>query len=159
MTYMRPQRAALKYKNPYPYIIGLFAKITDRVITVPMENRERADDKTTGYTLAKSIALFATGLTNFSVKPLRIALFSGVGFAFLGFIYGIIIVIRKIINPEISVGWSSSMAITLFASGLIMLMLGMIGEYIGRIFICINDSPQYIVRNTINVIEDGGKGK
>lgn len=144
---------AIKYKNPYPYIIGLFAKITDRVITVPMENRERADDKTTGYTLRKSIALFTTGLTNFSVKPLRIALMTGVIFAIFGFVFGIIVMIRKFINPTIAIGWSSIMAVILLSSGFIMMMLGMIGEYIGRIFICINNFPQYVVKNTINVQE------
>jgi undecaprenyl-phosphate 4-deoxy-4-formamido-L-arabinose transferase len=89
-------------------------------------------------------------LTNFSVKPLRIALITGLLFSVLGFLYGVFIMIKRILNPGIQAGWSSIMAVILFASGIIMLLLGVIGEYVGRIFICINNAPQYVVRNTIN---------
>lgn len=70
----------------------------------------------------------------------------GVLCAIAGFIYGIVTVIRKLVIPEISVGWSSIVSLILFTGGLIMLMLGLIGEYIGRIYICINNSPQYVVK-------------
>ena len=66
------------------------------------------------------------------------------------FLYGVFIMIKRILNPGIQAGWSSIMAVILFASGIIMLLLGVIGEYVGRIFICINNAPQYVVRNTIN---------
>ena len=72
----------------------------------------------------------------------------------LGFIFGIVTIIRKLVVPNISVGWSSTVSIMLFIGGLIMLMLGMIGEYIGRIYISINNSPQYVVKETINIDED-----
>ena len=142
---------AIKYRNPYPFLEVLYLRVTRRVLMVDMEERERADDKRTGFTFWKSVSLFANGLTNFSVKPLRIAIFSGILFAFLGFVYGLLIVLRKISHPEIAIGWSSMMAVQLFSSGMIMLILGMVGEYVGRIFICINDAPQYVVRETINI--------
>ncbi len=141
----------IKYRNPYPFLEGLFLRVTKRVLMVDMEERNRADDKATGFTFWKSVSLFANGLTNFSVKPLRVAVFAGMLFAFLGFVYGLVIVLRKINRPEIAVGWSSMMAVQLFSSGIIMLILGMVGEYVGRIFICINDTPQYVVRETINI--------
>lgn len=141
----------VRYKNPYPYLEGLILRVTKRVKSVPMEQRERADDNSTGFTLWKSISLFANGLTNFSVKPLRLALIIGVVFALLGFFYGVYIVIRKIIYPTTAMGWSSIMSVMLFSSGMIMLLLGVIGEYVGRIYICINDSPQYVVKETINL--------
>ena len=56
-----------------------------------------------------------------------------------------------IADPGVALGWSSIMAVQLFSSGMIMLILGMFGEYIGRIFICINDAPQYVIRETINI--------
>ena len=140
----------IKYKNPYPFLEGLILRVTKRVISVSMEQRERADDKGTGFTLFKSLSLFSNGLTNFSVKPLRIALITGLLFSVLGFLYGVFIMIKRILNPGIQAGWSSIMAVILFASGIIMLLLGVIGEYVGRIFICINNAPQYVVRNTIN---------
>lgn len=93
------------------------------------------------------------GFTAFSVKPLRFSSLIGAICAIIGFIFGIVTVIRKLVTPDISVGWSSTVAIMLFIGGLIMLMLGMIGEYLGRIYISINNSPQYVVKESINVNE------
>ena len=143
----------IKYHNPYPFLEGLYLQVTNRVLMVEMEERERGDDKKTGFTFWKSVSLFANGLTNFSVKPLRIAVVAGILFAILGFLYGLVIIIRKIGDPSVTVGWSSIMAVQLFSSGMIMLIMGMIGEYIGRIFICINDAPQYVIRETVNLEE------
>lgn len=141
----------LKYKNPYPYLEGLFLRATERITVVPLEERERADCNATGFTFRKSVSLFANGFTNFSVKPLRLALITGILFAFMGFFYGIAVIVRKIIYPDMALGWSSTMAVLLFSSGMIMLLLGIIGEYVGRIFICINNAPQYVIKNTINI--------
>lgn len=146
-------REMIKYTNAFPYLPGLILRVTKRIKTVPMEERERKDGNESGYTLKKSIALVANGMTAFSVKPLRIATIAGILFAFLGFCYGIYIIIRKLIYPELLVGYSSIAAILLFSCGLIMMMLGIIGEYIGRIYICINDSPQYVIKETINIDE------
>ena len=149
----------LNYKNPYPYLEGLVLRVTKRVMSVPMEERERADDNVTGFTFWKSLSLFANGFTNFSVKPLRFALILGSIFAVCGIIYGIAIVIKRIFDPNMALGWSSIMSVSLFSSGIIMVLLGVIGEYIGRIFICINDSPQYVIRKTINIEKNiGSKG-
>ncbi len=98
------------------------------------------DTKDTGFTFWKSVSLFANGFTNFSVKPLGFALL-GLLFAFLGFLFGIIIVIKKLWNPSLVMGWSSIMSVILFSSSMNMLLLGGVGEYVGRIFICINDTP------------------
>ena len=75
-------------------------------------------------------------------------------FAIVGFIFGIITIFRKLFIPNISVGWSSIISVMLFIGGLIMLMLGMIGEYIGRIYISINNSPQYVIKEKINFDSD-----
>ena len=97
------------------------------------------------------INLWVNGFTAFSVKPLRISSLMGVIFAIIGFVFGIVTVIRKIVIPDIAVGWSSTIAVMLFMGGLIMLMLGMIGEYIGRIYISLNNSPQYVIKETVNL--------
>ncbi len=144
----------LKYGNPYPYVAGLVLRATHNIKMVPMEERERGDEKATGFTLRKSIALFINGLTSFSVKPLRIASILGVIFALLGFVYGLIVIIRRLHNPDIPMGYSSITAIQLFSSGVIMLILGMIGEYLGRIYISLNSSPQYVVRETLNIEQE-----
>ncbi len=144
----------LQYRNPYPFLEGLILRVTTKIALVSMEQRNRGDENSTGFTFWKSVSLFANGFTNFSVKPLRMALVIGVMFAAVGFIYGVYIVIRRFITQQAPMGWSSLMAVLLLATGINMLLLGVIGEYVGRIFICINDSPQYVVRNTINISEN-----
>lgn len=141
----------LNYRNPYPYIFGLLLRATKRIKMIPMEERERGDGKGTGFNFRKSLSLFSNGLTAFSVKPLRIASVIGMVFALLGFVYGIVVVIRKLLDPAMPMGYSSIMAVLLFSSGIVMLILGLIGEYLGRIYISLNNSPQYVIRETINM--------
>lgn len=145
----------MRYRNAYPYIDGLFLRTTSNIINVEMEERERLSG-TTGYTFLKSLKLWVNGFTAFSVKPLRIATLLGFIVALLGFAYGIYIIVRRILNPEILMGYSSLMAVLLAIGGVIMLLLGMIGEYVGRIYISINNSPQYVIRSTINCEEPDG---
>lgn len=138
----------VEYKHSFPYVIGLVLRVTQNITNVSVKHREREDGKS-GYTLKKLIALWVNGFTAFSVKPLRFATFLGMFFAMIGFISSIYTVINKIINPKVPVGWSSTMAVLLILGGLILFVLGIIGEYIGRIYICMNNSPQYVVKETI----------
>lgn len=142
----------IKYDNPYPYIDGLFLRTTNKIKNIEMNERDRIDG-VSNFTIKKSLSLWINGLTAFSVKPLRVSSLIGVLCAIIGFVFGAITIIRKLVLPYVSVGWSSTVSIMLFIGGLIMLMLGMIGEYIGRIYISINNSPQYVVRETINIDE------
>jgi undecaprenyl-phosphate 4-deoxy-4-formamido-L-arabinose transferase len=139
----------LQYKNPYPYIGGLLLRVTNNIVNVPVENRERFDGGRGNFTFRKSLSLWLNGFTAFSVKPLRIATVLGMLLAIVGFILVAIIVIRKLIEPSIPMGWSSTMAMLLFIGGSIMIMLGLIGEYLGRAYISLNNSPQYVVREVI----------
>lgn len=138
----------LEYKNSYPYVIGLVLRTTKSIANVPVKHRKR-EEGTSGYTFRKLFSLWFNGFTAFSVKPLRLATLAGTLFAFLGFIYLFYIIIRKVVDPDILLGWSSMMAMVLLIGGIIMLMLGIIGEYVGRIYISINNSPQYVVREII----------
>ena len=133
---------------------GLIYRVTKRIVTVDMEERERGDSKATGFTFRKSLSLWLNGMTAFSVKPLRIASVSGCVFALIGFIWALIVVIRKLAHPEVPMGYSSIMAVILFSNGLIMLMLGLVGEYLGRTYISVNEYPQYVIRDTINLEQD-----
>lgn len=147
-----------RYQNAFPYISGLILRTTKNITNVPVTHRERAEG-TSGYNFKKLISLWMNGFTSFSVQPLRIATVIGVICAATGFTYGLYTILNKLINPTIPAGWSSTMAVLLFIGGMIMLMLGLIGEYIGRIYICINDSPQFVVRETVNINMDGDSNK
>lgn len=139
----------VKYTGPYPYIAGLILRVTRNLGSAEMTKHERIRGKS-GYSLHKLLRLWLNGFTAFSVKPLRIATVSGFLCAFIGIVIAFIIIIRKLINPNILIGYSSTMAVLLFIGGMIMVMLGLIGEYIGRIYISINNSPQYVIREKIN---------
>ena len=143
----------LRYENAYPYVIGLVLRTTKRICNVPVKHRER-EIGTSGYTLTKLLALWFNGFTAFSTKPLRIATFSGGIFAVLGFAYGIYTIIKKFVNPAVPLGFSSTMAAILFIGGMLMIMLGLIGEYIGRMYICMNSAPQFVVRDMIPAKEE-----
>lgn len=143
----------IKYQNPYPYVSGLMFQATSRVVNVVMEDRVRTIGQG-HYTLKKSFDLLLNAFTSFSIKPLRLATNVGVVCALFGFLYGLYTIIHRLIRPMVAAGYSSLMAVILFIGGMIMIMLGMIGEYIGRIYICINNAPQYVIRETYNVEED-----
>ena len=138
----------LVYKNCYPYVEGLILRSTRRIGTVPVTHRAREEGES-GYTLVKLFSLWMNGFTSFSVKPLRIATWCGGIAALSGFIYFIVILIKHFVDSSIPEGWTSTMALMLLLGGIILLVLGMIGEYIGRIYMCINASPQYVERQVI----------
>ncbi len=140
----------LRYKNPYPYLGGLVFRSTKSVANVPVVLRRRTVGKS-GYNLKKLLSLWLNGFTAFSIKPLRIATIFGLAVAVFGAIYGVYILVNRFVNPAVPMGYSSTMAALLLIGGVIMLMLGLIGEYLGRIYISINNSPQYVVRETINI--------
>lgn len=144
----------IRYKNPFPYLEGLILGVTKRIKMVEMEQRERGDDKKSGFTLKKSFDLFANGMTAFSTKPLRAASVMGFMFSFAGILWGIVLIVKKLINPKVLIGYTSTAVIMLVTSGIIMYLLGMIGEYIGRIYICLNNIPQYVIKETINIEDD-----
>ena len=139
----------IRYKNAYPYVIGLILRTTNKICNVEVTHRERKFGES-GYTFRKLIALWVNGFTAFSVKPLRIAAYGGSMTALLGFLYFIFTIINKIRNPRVPLGWSSTMSVILLIGGVILVVLGIIGEYIGRIYLCINNSPQYVIREIIN---------
>ena len=143
----------IRYENAYPYVIGLVLRSTKRIVNVPVQHRER-EIGTSGYTLGKLLGLWFNGFTAFSTKPLRIATFSGSIFAVLGFAYGIYTIIKKFVNPAVPMGFSSTMAAIMFIGGMLMIMLGLIGEYIGRMYICMNSAPQFVVRDLIPAKEE-----
>lgn len=139
----------IRYENSYPYVIGLVLRSTKNITNVMVNHRER-EEGSSGYTLKKLFTLWFNGFTAFSVKPLRIATCLGVICACGGFAYGIYTIIKRFVNPDVPIGYSSMMAALVFFCGMIMVMLGLIGEYIGRIYISMNSSPQYVIRERIN---------
>lgn len=146
----------IRYENAYPYVIGLVLRATKNIVNVDVTHRER-EIGTSGYTLGKLINLWVNGFTSFSVKPLRIATLIGAFCAFMGFCYGIYTIVKKFVNPAVPMGFSSLMSAVVFIGGMQMLLLGLIGEYIGRVYVCMNNSPQYVIKEIVNVEQGQGR--
>ena len=141
-----------RYENSYPYVIGLVLRATKHITNVVVNHRDR-EEGTSGYTLKKLLGLWFNGFTAFSVKPLRIATIMGGVSAAGGFLYALYTILKKLFMPNIPVGFSALMSAVVIFGGMIMLTLGLIGEYIGRIYISINSAPQYVIRETVNMEE------
>lgn len=138
-----------KYENPYAYIPGLVLRSTKSISSVPVEHRSREVGQS-GYSFRKLIALWVNGFTAFSIKPLRLATLFGLIVAGGGFIYFIFTIVRKIIKPNVPMGWTSTISIMLIIGGSILFVLGMIGEYLGRVYLSLNKEPQYVIVEKIN---------
>ena len=144
----------LRYQNAFPYVIGLVLRATKNIKNVTVEHHDRREGES-GYTLGKLFSLWFNGFTSFSEKPLRIATMVGTGCAALGFLYGLYTIVKKLVNPLVPVGFSALMSAIVFIGGMLMLMLGMIGEYVGRMYICMNNAPQYVIREIVKNEDDG----
>ena len=144
------------YASPFPSANAYLRCVTDRITDIEMEHRPRAAGHS-GYTFKKLMGLWLTGFTNFSIAPLRFASYIGMSTAFIGFVGGIIVIVRKLMHPSMAAGYASTITILLFISGIIMIMLGLIGEYIGRIYMILSQKPQYFVAKELNVNRDEDK--
>lgn len=143
----------ITYQNPYPYMEGLVLRATNKIKNIIVNHKEREIGKSQ-YTFKKLFSLWINGFTNFSVKPLRIAIFFSALFIMIAVIATIVLVINKIINPAVPMGWTSLIILLLIIGAVITFILGLIGEYVGRIYICINNNPQYVIRKVVKYEED-----
>ena len=139
----------IRYEHCYPYVIGLVLRTTKNICNVSVHHRAREEGRS-GYTLGKLLGLWMNGFTSFSVKPLRIATYFGTLSALAGFCYLIYIVINHFVSHAAPLGWASTTALLLLLGGAILIVLGLIGEYVGRIYMCANAAPQYVVREYLH---------
>lgn len=138
----------IKYKGNYPYVWGLMLRASDNMVDVFIEHEERKEGTST-YTLGKLIGAWVNGFLGFSVKPLRMATILGFIIASLGFILLIVVVVSRIMHPEEVEGWTSLVSILSILGGAQLITIGVVGEYVGRIFSISSNSPQYSVHDVI----------
>lgn len=137
----------IRYQGPYASLDGLVLRVTHNINIIPCPQHKRRSGKS-GYTLHKLLKLFTSQATTFSIKPLRLASIVGIIFAFTGIVLGLIVIINRIFGGTFLTG-SASTLVLLIGLGLVMQMLGIIGEYIGRMYMVMNHSPQFVVRKEI----------
>lgn len=138
----------IRYQQPYPYIAGLLLRATQNLGTVPLVRKKRLSGQS-GYNLKRLFGLWFNGFTAFSIKPLRFATGLGIITAIISFISAIVLLIKRLFFVEYISGWASIIICISFFSGIIMILLGIIGEYVGRIYISINNAPQYVIKETV----------
>ncbi len=143
---------AIEYNHPNVHLQGVFLRITDNIGCVPIEHFER-EVGTSTYTLKKLIGLYSN-IFGFSMMPMRVVSSAGCILSLIGFLTGIILLIRKLLHPAIPEGWTSIIAAMCFFSGVILISLGVVGSYVGRLFIGQTNSPQYVVRDLTNISEE-----
>lgn len=145
-------RSVAANNGPFPYLDGLLLQVTQRIGSLPVQHRARQVGRS-GYTLRKLLRLWLSTLVNFSVLPLRVATLLGLVLAAAGFLALAVVLYWWWRGTGPAFGWGSLMAALLVFSGVQMVMLGVMGEYLGRMFITVNQRPQALVRD---VLRGGG---
>ena len=140
--------SVIEYKNPYAYLQGLFLRTTRNISCIPIRHFER-EVGTSGYTFSKLVKLWSN-IMGFSVVPLRMATWLGGIFAVIGLIGALVVLIKKLMVPAMALGWPSMMVAICFFSGINLMVLGLVGEYVGRMFLGLNRDPQYVVREVLD---------
>ncbi len=139
----RVLKALSDFKEVNLFLRGIFPLVGFKSTSIYYERKERAAGKT-HYTLKKMLRLAADGITGFTIRPIRIITFLGIGISVFGFLSVIWAVLMYFLGRTVD-GWASMMCITAFLGGIQLLSLGIIGEYIGKIYLEAKGRPRYII--------------
>jgi glycosyltransferase involved in cell wall biosynthesis len=147
-----------RYSGPYPYVDGLIMQVTQRIASIEVMHLARAEGRS-NYTLKRLVLLWLNLATNFSILPLRLAILAGVAMGILGLLGAVAVVIEALTGSGTPSGWASSMTTTLLLAGVQFLILGVLGEYVGRAFLSANGKPQGVVREVLPPRIPEGRGQ
>jgi len=142
-----------RYEGPYPYVDGLILRMTRNIATETVRHDPRAHGRS-NYTTTRLLRLWLNMFTNFSILPLRVASLAGLVFSLTGLVLAVAFALERLSNPDLPAGWASLVVTLLVVSGVQLFALGMIGEYLGRLFLKDNGSPMFVARETINCDEE-----
>ena len=139
----------ISYKGPFPYIDALILRCTDNIGTQTVIHADRMLGKS-NYTLKKLVSLYLNIFINFSYKPLRVVTFSGIIISILSVLFAIFVLYERIFMNNISPGWAFLALLMLFSIGVTFIVIGLLGEYIGKILMALNNTPQYTIKKQVN---------
>ncbi len=137
--------AVSQYRGPYPYIDGLLMQVTQRIDSIVVRHLPRQEGRS-NYTLKRLVRLWLNLATSFSLFPLRLATVAGAIMATLGTVGAVVTIISALVRQNYPSGWASTMTVILLVSGVQSMILGVLGEYVGRTFLSANNKPQGTVR-------------
>ncbi|OGW70057.1 MAG: hypothetical protein A2036_01480 [Omnitrophica bacterium GWA2_50_21] len=146
---------AAQYTGPFPYLDGIILRSTTKIGRCLCQHNKRALGKS-NYTLTRLLRLWLNMFTGFSIVPLRITSFIGAFMSLFSFLLAVYFIVVHFTGPllikqAVPPGWASTIVCLTFFSGLQLSVLGIIGEYLGRLFLTANKSPQYIIRETYGI--------
>lgn len=137
-----------QHRGPFPYIDGLILQVTQRIGALEVEHAARTAGQS-GYTLRRLVRLWVSTFVNFSVMPLRLATLLGLAMAAAGLAGLLLVLYLRLTDQGPAYGWGGLMGALLVFSGTQLVMLGLIGEYLGRMFLTVNNRPQSVVREVV----------
>ena len=138
--------AVTRYQGPYPYVDGLIMQVTQRIDSIEVSHLPRIEGRS-NYNLRRLIRLWLNLATSFSLAPLRLAVYAGVFMALLGAIGAVGTIMEALFLHDTPSGWASTMTVILLVAGMQSMILGVLGEYVGRTFLSANGKPQGTVRS------------
>jgi undecaprenyl-phosphate 4-deoxy-4-formamido-L-arabinose transferase len=139
-------KAVTRYRGPYPYLDGLILQATQRIGQIEVEHRQRQGGRS-GYNLRRLVRLWSNMFLGFSIAPLRLATLGGMAVSLLSFVLLVAIVVDKLFfSPNVTVGIPTVLVCLTFFAGVQLWVLGMVGEYVGRVFLQLHGKPQAVVR-------------
>jgi undecaprenyl-phosphate 4-deoxy-4-formamido-L-arabinose transferase len=138
--------AVSRYSGPYPYVDGLIMQVTQRIDSIEVSHLPRLEGRS-NYTLTRLVRLWLNLATSFSLAPLRLAVWAGIAMSILGALGAVATVSEALFVHETPSGWASTMVVLLLVSGVQSMILGVLGEYVGRTFLSANGKPQGTVRS------------
>lgn len=146
----------IKYKGPFPYIDGLILRVTSNISSVFVEHSERTHGKS-NYNLGRLVSVYLNMFVNFSIKPLRLMILLGLVLFFIGLALLIKFLIEKISDPGMPVGWTAIATLIITFSGFQVLLLGLMGEYLGKQYLDQNATPQWTIKLIRNPKANAGE--
>jgi undecaprenyl-phosphate 4-deoxy-4-formamido-L-arabinose transferase len=142
---------AIRYTHPNVHLQGVFLRCTGNIACVPIQHFERVYGSST-YTLKKLIQLYGN-IVGYSMLPISLVTYLGFFMAAIGFLADVIVLIQKLINPAMIAGWASLAGLICLFCGLTLAALGVVGSYIGKLFIGQTNAPQFVVRDVTNITQ------
>jgi glycosyltransferase involved in cell wall biosynthesis len=144
-------RAVTRYSGPYPYVDGLVMQVTQHIDSIPVLHLPRLEGRS-NYTLTRLVRLWLNLATSFSLAPLRLAIYAGLAMSIAGGAGAIATIAEALLMHDTPSGWASTMTVLLLVSGVQSMILGVLGEYVGRTFLSANGKPQ----GTVRIVRRGG---
>ena len=141
-------QAILDLKEYNRFSKGIFSWVGFKTKYIEVENKKRAAGKTK-WSFMKLFRYAIEGITSFSVTPLKIATISGIIISIISIIFAIMIVMQTLIMGKDVPGYASTITSVLFMGGIQLITIGILSEYVGKIYLEIKGRPQYIVKEKI----------